>query len=53
MNPNYDEIEVDATQELSLRVSVAALVSVLFDGPEDGRTILALERTAMLREIEG
>jgi hypothetical protein len=32
---------------------VAALVSVLFDDPEDRRTMLALERTATLREIEG
>jgi NAD(P)-dependent dehydrogenase (short-subunit alcohol dehydrogenase family) len=31
---------VGATEELSLRVSVAALVSVLFDDPEDGRTML-------------
>jgi hypothetical protein len=50
--PNHP-IGVGATEELSLRVSVAALVRVLFDGPEDGRTMLALERTATLREIEG
>ena len=48
-----DEIGVGATEALSLRVSVAALVSVLFDDPEDGRTMLALERTATLQEIEG
>lgn len=53
MKPNDHEIRVGATEELSLRVSVAALVSVLFDDPEDGRTMLALERTATLREIEG
>lgn len=53
VKPNQHEILVGATEELSLRVSVAALVSVLFDGPEDGRTMLALERTAALREIEG
>lgn len=53
MKPNHHEIGVGATEELSLRVSVASLVSVLFDGQEDGRTMLALERTATLREIEG
>jgi hypothetical protein len=53
MKPNDHKIGVGATEELSLRVSVAALVSVLFDDPEDGRTMLALERTATLREIEG
>ena len=40
MKPNQHEIGVGATEELSLRVSVAALVSVLFDDPEDGRTML-------------
>ncbi len=53
MKPNHHEIGVGATEDLSLRVSVAALVSVLFEGPEDGRTMLALERTATLRKIEG
>ncbi len=53
MKLNHREIGVGATEELSLRVSVAALVSVLFNGPEDGRAMLALERTATLREIEG
>jgi hypothetical protein len=53
MKPNDQEIGVGATEELSLRVSVAVLISVLFDGPEDGRTMIALERTATLREIEG
>jgi hypothetical protein len=53
MKPNHHKIGVGATEELSLRVSVASLVSVLFDGPEDRRTMLALERTATLREIEG
>jgi hypothetical protein len=53
MKPNHQEIGVGATEELSLRVSVAALVRVLFDSPEDGRAMLALERTATLRDIEG
>ena len=53
MKPDHQEIGVGATEELSLRVSVATLVSVLFDNPEDGRTMLALERTATLRDIEG
>jgi hypothetical protein len=53
MKPINQEIGVGATEGLSLRVSVATLVSVLFDDPEDRRTMLALERTATLREIEG
>lgn len=53
MKPNHHDMGVGATEELNLRVSVAVLVSVLFDSPEDGRTMLALERTATLREIEG
>jgi len=53
MNPNHHEIGVGATGALHLRVSVAALVSVLFVDPENGRTMLALERTATLRETEG
>ena len=36
MKPNQHEIGVGATAELSLRVSVAALVSVLFVDPEAG-----------------
>jgi hypothetical protein len=44
---------VGATDKLSLRVSVSALVSMLFENPEDGQTMLALERAATLREIEG
>jgi hypothetical protein len=53
MKADQHEIGVGLTEELSLRVSVAALVSVLFDAPEDGRKMLALERTATLREIDG
>lgn len=53
MKPDQLEIGVGATEELSLRVSVAALVRVLFDSPADGQTMLALERTATLREIAG
>ena len=47
------EIGVGATHELSLRVSVAAFVSVLFEDPQGGRILLALEGTATQREIEG
>jgi hypothetical protein len=53
MQPNHHEIGVGATEALSLRVSVGVLVSVLFESPEDRRTMLALERTATLRQIEG
>jgi hypothetical protein len=52
MQTNHHEIEVGATEELSLRVSVGVLVSVFFHNPEDGRTMLALERTATLGQIE-
>lgn len=44
------EIGVGATDELSLRVSVAALVRVLFAHPDDGKLMLALERKATLLE---
>ena len=47
------EIGIGATDELSLRVSVGSLVKVLFQSPEDGRTMIALERIATLRQIEG
>ena len=43
------EAGVGATDALSLRVSVATLARVQFEAPEDGRTMLALERTATLR----
>jgi len=47
------DIGVGATRELDLRVSVGALVAVLFNRPGDRRQMLALERTATLRESEG
>jgi len=43
---------IGATRELSLRVSVAALVRVLFKNPSDGELMLALERKATLHESE-
>ena len=46
-------IGIGATDELRLRVSVATLVKVLFQSPEDGQTMLALEHIATLRQIEG
>jgi hypothetical protein len=48
MNANHDEIGVGATDDLSLRVSVATLVRVLFENPKDGELILVLERKATL-----
>lgn len=51
--PKQHEIGVGPTERLSLRVSVAALCRVLFLDPEAGRTMLALERTATLREKDG
>ena len=52
MKPNHDEIGVGATKKLSLRVSVATLVRVLFEHPRDGELMLALERKATLHEAE-
>ena len=49
MTVNPDEIGVGATDELSLRVSVATLVRVLFKNPSDDELLLALERKATLR----
>jgi hypothetical protein len=46
-------VGVGATNELSLRVSVATLVRVLFENPKDGKLMLALERKATLLEEEG
>ena len=40
---------VGPTEELRLRVSVAALTRVIFENPADGKTMLVLERTATLR----
>ncbi|MEJ2195889.1 MAG: hypothetical protein P8X73_13660 [Ignavibacteriaceae bacterium] len=46
------EIGVGLTTELSLRLSVASLVSVLFKSPADGKTMLALERNATLQTTD-
>jgi hypothetical protein len=50
---DHDTIRIGATSTLNLRVSVATLARVLFDHPEEQRTMIALERTATFREIEG
>ena len=49
MTVNPDEIGVGATDALSLRVSVATLVRVLFKNPRVDELMLALERKATLR----
>jgi hypothetical protein len=49
---NLDKFRVGPTQELSLRVSVATLVRVLFENPGDGELMLALERKATLHTTE-
>ena len=49
MTPNPHEIGIGATAELSLRVSVATLVRVLIQNPNDDELMLALERKATLR----
>lgn len=46
------DIGTGATSELSLRVSVATQVKVLFENPQDGRQMLALERKATVFEDE-
>ncbi len=43
---------IGATPELSLRVSVATLVRVLFKDPTNGELMLALERKATLHKTE-
>ena len=50
--PFESPINIGATDELSLRVSVATLVRVLFENPKDGEWMLALERKATLWEAE-
>jgi hypothetical protein len=55
MTHNHPDIfnpGIGATKELSLRVSVATLVRVLFENPGDGGLMLALERKATLHEVE-
>lgn len=49
---NNSTTGVGITDELSLRVSVGSLVSVLFDNPKDGRSMIALERIATLKTID-
>jgi hypothetical protein len=46
------KIGIGATNELSFRVSVATLVRVLFENPDDGELMLALEHKATLLENE-
>ena len=52
MTLNAHEIPIGATDELSLRVSVATLVRVLFKNPNNDELMLALERRATLRRPE-
>jgi len=55
MNPEESEPfnpSMGATTELSLRVSIAALVRVIFEHPKDGRIMLALERRATVHEAD-
>ena len=47
------EIGIGPTDQLSLRVSVAALVRVLFEDSTNGELMLALERKATLLEEDG
>jgi hypothetical protein len=48
-----ETIGVGPTDELSLRVSVASLARVVFANPDDGDTLLALERKATLHPTNG
>ena len=43
---------ISATPDLSLRVSVATLVRVVFENPTNGELMLALERKATLHQTE-
>ena len=52
MKPKHDEIGVGAMQDLSLRVSAATLVRVLFKNPKNDELMLALERKATLHQTE-
>ena len=52
MIPTPYEVGIGATAELSLRVSVATLVRVLFKNPNDDELMLALERKATLHGTE-
>jgi hypothetical protein len=51
MNHKYNP-RIGATDDLSLRVSVATLTRVLFKNPNDGELMLALERKATLHRFE-
>jgi len=46
------DVGIGATDQLSLRVSVATLVRVVFEHPTDGDLMLALERKATLLNAE-
>jgi hypothetical protein len=48
MEPEPFQPGVGPTSELNLRVSVAVLARVIFESPESGNTMIALERTATL-----
>jgi hypothetical protein len=55
MMPSFSELNglqigVGATRDISLRVSVASLIKVLFKNPDNGNIMLALERTATLQQ---
>lgn len=53
MKLNRSEIGVGVTQELNMRVSVGVLIRLLFDDPDTGNQMLALERTATLSGKKG
>jgi hypothetical protein len=53
LNSPRSNIGIGATDELSLRVSVATLVRALFENPHDGELMLALEHKATLLEDAG
>jgi hypothetical protein len=44
---------IDKNKNLTLRVSAGVLVKILFKDPVNNKTMLALERTASLRKING
>jgi hypothetical protein len=51
IDPQQGDIGIGATEQLSLRVSVATLSKVIFKHPDTNETMLVLERTATWQEI--
>ncbi len=53
IQPRFSQVGIGPTGDLSLRVSVAVLIRLLFQNPMNGVWMLALERKATLYEKDG